>query len=132
MSTGTKMTLAPAVALSVMVLAGCGSGGAATTTISGAYGTTITKPPSAAGTYTLYFLKKGMGNVALNGQPTDHTFTFKGSTLTSPGGGPNACPTAGTYRIHLAGKHLTLTVIHDPCTIGRAQIFPGHTWTKVG
>ena len=40
----------------------CGSGGAATNTIAGAYGTTITTPLSAAGTYTLYFLKKGMGN----------------------------------------------------------------------
>src|SRR5581483_9428121 len=41
-------------------------------------------------------------------------------------------PSVGTYRIHLAGKHLTLTVIHDTCTIGRAQVFPGHIWTKVG
>jgi hypothetical protein len=127
-----KMTLALAVAFSVTVLAGCGSGGAPTTTIAGAYETTITTPLSAAGTYTLYFLKKGMGNTVVNGQPTCHTFTFKGSTLTSPGGGCNVCPTAGTYRIHLSGKHLTFTVIHDSCTIGRAQVFPGHTWTKVG
>jgi len=127
-----KIALAVAVAFSVTVLAGCGSGGAATPTIAGAYETTITTPPSVAGTYTLYFLKKGLGNTTVNGQPTCHTFTFKGSTLTSPGGGCNACPTAGTYRIHLAGKHLRLTVIHDPCTIGRAQVFPGHIWTKVG
>ena len=127
-----KMTLAPAVALFVMVLAGCGSGGAATTTIAGKYSTTIFKPVSVQGTYTLIFKKNGTGDTEVNGQPTAHTFTFKGSTLTSPGGGPNVCPTVGTYRIHLAGKHLTLTVIHDPCTIGRAQILPGHTWTKVG
>jgi hypothetical protein len=135
-----KLTLVPPLAFSVLALAGCGSGGAATTTIAGAatttiagaYETTITTPPAAAGTWTLYFLKKGLGNTALNGQPTAHTFTFKGSTLKSPGGGANVCPTVGTYRIHLAGKHLTFTVIHDPCTIGRALVFPGRTWTKVG
>jgi hypothetical protein len=127
-----KMTLAPAVVFSVMVLAGCGSGGAATATITGKYRTTIFAPVSAQGTYTLVFKRNGTGDTEVNGQPTAHTFTFKGTTLTSPGGGANVCPTAGTYRIHLAGKHLTLTVIHDPCTIGRAQILPGHTWTKVG
>jgi hypothetical protein len=127
-----KMTLALAAVLFVMVLAGCGSGGAATTTISGKYSTSIFQPVSAQGVWTLNFKKDGTGNTELYGQPTAHTFTFKGSTLTSPGGGANVCPTAGTYKIHLAGKHLTLTVIHDPCTIGRAQILPGHTWTKVG
>ena len=110
----------------------CGTATTATTTITGKYGTTITTPASAAGTYTLNFKKNGTGTVEVNGQPTAHTFRFKGSTLTSPGGGANVCPTSGTYRIHLAGKHLTLKVIHDPCTIGRAQVFPGHIWTKVG
>ena len=105
---------------------------AATATIRGKYGTTITTPASAAGTYTLNFEKNGAGTVAVNGQLTGHTFTFKGSTLTAPGGGVDVCPTVGTYRIHLAGKHLTLTAIHDTCTIGRAQVFPGHIWTKVG
>jgi hypothetical protein len=105
--------------------------GKPTATVTGKYRTTIFTP-SEAGTYTLNFKKNGTGTVALNGQLTDHTFTFKGSTLTSPGGGANVCPTVGTYRIHLAGKHLTLTVIHDKCTIGRAQVFPGHIWTKVG
>ena len=127
-----KMTLAPAVVFFAVVLAGCGNGGAAIATIQGKYTATIFEPVSVQGTYTLIFKKNGTGTTAVNGQPTCHTFTFKGSTLTSPGGGCNVCPTAGTYRIHLAGKHLTLTVIHDPCTIGRAQILPGHTWTKVG
>jgi hypothetical protein len=57
---------------------------------------------------------------------------IEGSTRLLDDLGPNVWPTVGTYRIHLAGKHLTLTVIHDPYTIGRAQILPGHTWTKVG
>ena len=70
--------------------------------------------------------------LAVNGQLTPLGFTFKGSTFTSPGGAGYVCATAGTYRIHLAGKHLTLTVIHDTCKIGRAQVFPGHIWTKVG
>lgn len=73
------------------------------------------------------FGKNGTGTVAVNGQPTSHTFTFKGSTLTAPGGGDNVCPAAGTYGIHLAGKHLTLTVIHDPCTIGRTNL----PWTHL-
>ena len=106
--------------------------GTATPTVTGKYSTTIFTPVSAQGTYTLNFKKNGTGTVAVYGQVTGHTFTFRGSTLTAPGGGVNVCPTAGTYRIHLAGKHLTLTVIHDTCTIGRAQIFPGHIWTKGG
>jgi len=114
------------------VLAFATACGSATTTITGKYETTIFRPASVQGTYALIFKKNGTGDTEVNGQPTPHTFTFKGSTLTSPGGGPNVCPTAGTYKIHLAGKRLTLTVIHDPCTIGRAQIFPGHIWTKVG
>src|SRR5438132_13500625 len=97
-----KMTLAPAAVFSVMVLAGCGSGGAATTTIAGKYSTTIFTPVSVQGTYTLIFKKNGTGDTEVNGQPTSHTFTFKGSTLTSPGGGPNVCPTVGAYTIHLA------------------------------
>jgi hypothetical protein len=104
----------------------------ATTTITGKYRTTITTPASASGTWTLNFKTNGTGTVTWNGQLTPHTFTFKGSTLTAPGGGANVCPTVGTYRIHLAGNHLTLTVIHDPCKIGRAQVMPGHIWTKVG
>ena len=104
----------------------------AAATITGKSTTTITTPASAGGTDTVNFKKNGTGTVAVNGQLTEHAFTFKGSTLTAPGGGPNVCPTAGTYRIHLAGKHLTLTVIHDTCKIGRAQVFPGHIWTKVG
>jgi hypothetical protein len=114
------------------VLAFAAACGTATTTITGKYGTTITTPASVAGTYTLNFKKNGTGTVEVNGQPTGHTFTFKGSTLTSPGGGENVCPKSGTYRIHLAGKRLTLKAIHDTCTIGRAQVFPGHIWTKVG
>lgn len=106
--------------------------GNATATITGNYETTIITPASYAGTYTLNFKKNGTGTTTVNGQLTAHTFTFKGSTLTSPGGGANVCPTVGTYRIHLAGKHLTFTVIHDPCTIGRAQILPAHIWTQVG
>jgi hypothetical protein len=120
----TVISILPVLAFA----AGCGK---ATATVTGSYTTTITTP-SAAGTYTLDFKKDGSGTVAVNGELSGHTFTWKGSTLTAPGGGENVCPTAGTYKIHLAGKHLTLTVIHDPCTIGRAQIFPGHTWTKVG
>jgi hypothetical protein len=116
----------------LLVLAFATACGTATTTITGNYGTKITTPASVAGTYTLNFNKNGTGTVEVNGQPTGHTFTFKGSTLTAPGGGENVCPTSGTYRIHLAGKHLTLKVIHDTCTIGRAQVFPGHLWTKVG
>jgi hypothetical protein len=122
-----------AIVISILpVLAFATACGTATTTITGKYGTTITTPASVAGTYTLNFNKNGTGTVEVNGQPTGHTFTFKGSTLTAPGGGENVCPTSGTYRIHLAGKHLTLKVIHDTCTIGRAQVFPGHLWTKVG
>jgi len=99
--------------------------------ITGKYRTTITTPASAAGTYTLNFKKNGTGTVTVNGQLTAHTFTFKGFTLTAPGGGANVCPTVGTYRIHLAGNHLTFTVIHDTCKIGRVQVLPGHIWTKV-
>jgi hypothetical protein len=122
-----------AIVISILpVLAFATACGTATTTITGNYGTKITTPASVAGTYTLNFNKNGTGTVEVNGQPTGHTFTFKGSTLTAPGGGENVCPTSGTYRIHLAGKHLTLKVIHDTCTIGRAQVFPGHLWTKVG
>jgi hypothetical protein len=92
----------------------------ATATIPGKYRTTILTPASAQGTYTLNFNKNGTGTVAVNGQLTDHTFTFKGTTLTSPGGGANVCPTVGTYRIHLAGKHLTLIAIQRGMC-GRAQ-----------
>jgi len=104
----------------------------ATATITGKYTTTITTPASAAGTYTLNFKKNGTGAISVNGQLTPLTFTFKGSTLTAPGGAGYVCPTVGTYRIHLSGKHLTLTAIHDTCKIGRAQVFPGHIWTKAG
>lgn len=104
----------------------------ATATITGKYRTTITTPASAAGTWTLNFEKNGTGTTTWNGQPLPFTFTFKGSTLTDPGSAGRVCPTVGIYRIHLAGKHLTLTVIHDTCKIGRAQVFPGHIWTKVG
>lgn len=121
-----------AIVMSILPVLALVTAATATATITGKYRTTITTPASAAGTYTLNFKKNGTGTVAVNGQLTGHTFTFKGSTLTAPGGGANVCPTVGTYRIHLAEKHLTLTVIHDTCTIGRAQVFPGHIWTKVG
>ena len=121
-----------AIVMSILPLLALVTTASATATITGKYRTTITTPASAAGTYTLNFKSNGTGTVTVNGLLTAHTFTFKGSTLTAPGGGANVCPTVGTYRIHLAGKHLTLTVIHDTCTIGRAQVFPGHIWTKVG
>ena len=104
----------------------------ATAVITGKYTTTITTPASAAGAYALNFKRNGTGTITWNGELTPLTFTFKGSTLTAPGGAGYVCPTAGTYRIHLAGKRLTLTVIRDTCTIGRAQVFPGHIWTRVG
>jgi hypothetical protein len=110
------------------VLAFATACGTATAPITGKYSTTIFEPVSVQGTYTLIFKKNGTGDTEVNGQPTAHTFTFKGSTLTSPGGGPNVCPTVGTYKIHLDGKHLTLTVIHDPCTIGRGTNPP---WTHL-
>jgi hypothetical protein len=121
-----------AIVISILPVLAFATASTATATIMGKYTTTITTPASVAGTYTLNFKKNGTGTVTVNGQLTDHTFTFKGSTLTAPGGGANVCPTVGTYRIHLAGRHLTLTVIHDTCKIGRAQVFPGHVWTKVG
>ena len=124
----TKLGYLFAVAAIAASLTACGSSSQSTATITGKYKTTI--PPD--GTYTLNFEKNGAGTTSLNGQLTPHNFTWKGTTLTSPGGGPNVCPTVGTYRIHLAGKHLRLTVIHDTCTIGRAQVLPGHIWTKVG
>ena len=124
----TRLGYLFAVAAIGASLAACGSSSQPTATIPGKYRTTL--PPD--GTYTLNFEKNGAGTITLNGQLTPHTFTYKGSTLTAPGGGADVCPTVGTYRIHLAGKHLTLTAIHDTCTIGRAQVFPGHTWTKVG
>ena len=104
----------------------------ATATITGEYRTTITTPVSAAGTWTLNFKKNGSGTITFNGALTPLTFTFKGSTLTAPGGAGYVCPTVGTYRVHLAGKHLTLTAIHETCKIGRAQVLPGHIWTNVG
>jgi hypothetical protein len=104
----------------------------ATATITGKYRTTIATPADAAGTWTLNFKKHGTGTITWNGQLTPLRFTFKGSTFTSPGGAGYVCATAGTYRIHLAGKHVTLTVIHDTCKIGRALVMPGHIWTKVG
>jgi hypothetical protein len=133
---GKRAALTALAAAAVVGVLGCGSAkkGAetATATVTGEYRTTIFTPVSAQGTYTLNFKKNGTGTTAVNGRLTDHTFTFKGSTLTSPGGGANVCPTVGTYRIHIAGKHLRRTIIHDTCTIGRAQILPGHVWTKVG
>lgn len=131
MTLATRLGYLFAVAAIAASLTACGSS-QPTAPITGKYTTTIFKPLSAQGTYTLDFKKNGTGTVAVNGQPTPHTFTFKGSTLTIPGGGENVCPTAGTYRIHLAGKHLKFTVIHEPCTIGRALIFPGRIWTRVG
>ncbi len=104
----------------------------ATAAITGKYRTTIATPADAAGTWTLNFKKNGTGTITWNGQLTPLRFTFKGSTLTAPGGAGYVCPTAGTYRINLAGKHLTFKVIHDTCKIGRALVFPGHIWTRVG
>lgn len=121
-----------AIVMSILSVLAFVTTAAASATITGKYRTTITTPASAAGTYTLNFKRNGTGTVAFNGQPTPLGFTFKGSTFTSPGGAGYVCPTVGTYRIHLAGTHLTLTVIHDPCKIGRAQVLPGHIWTKVG
>jgi hypothetical protein len=118
----------PVSILLVALATACGT----TATVTGKYRATIFTPLPAQGIYVLNFKHNGTGTVTVNGQLTVHNFTFKGSTLTSPGGGANVCPTAGTYRMHLDGKHLRFTVIHDTCTIGRAQVFPGHTWTKVG
>jgi len=121
-----------AIVMSILPVLAFVTTATATATITGKYTATITTPASAAGTYTLNFKKNGTGAITVNGQLTPLTFTFKGSTLTAPGGAGYVCPTVGTYRIHLTGKHLTLTVIHDTCKIGRAQVFPRHIWTKVG
>jgi len=120
----TGMSILEALAFATVAMA--------TATITGKYSTTILAPPEAAGHWTLHFKKNGTGTVLLQGVLTDHTFTFKGTVLTSPGGGANICPNVGTYRIHRHGKHLTFTVIHDPCTVGRKLILPGHIWTKGG
>lgn len=121
-----------AIVMSILPVLAFVAPATATATITGRYTTTITTPASAAGTYTLNFKRNGTGTITWNGQLTPLTFTFKGSTLTAPGGAGYVCPTIGTYRIHLAEKHLTLTGIRDTCKIGRAQVFPGHVWTKVG
>jgi hypothetical protein len=121
-----------AIVLSIIPVLAFVTTATATATITGKYRTTITTPASAAGTWTLNFKKNGTGTMTWNGQLTPLGFTFKGSTFTSPGGAGYVCPTVGTYRIHLAGKHLTLTAIRDTCKIGRAQVFPRHIWTKVG
>lgn len=123
-----------AIVMSILPVLAFVAPATAAATITGKYTTTITTPASAAGTYTLNFKKNGTGTITWNGQLTPLTFTFKGSgsTLTAPGGAGYVCPTVGTYRIHLAGKRLRLTVIHDTCKAGRAQVFPGHIWTKVG
>jgi hypothetical protein len=121
-----------AIVMSILPVLAFVTAATATATATGKYMTTITTPATAAGTWTLNFNANGTGAIRFNGQLTPLAFTFKGSTFTAPGGAGYVCPTVGTYRIHLAGKHLTFTVIHDTCKIGRAQVLPGHIWTKVG
>lgn len=120
-----------AIAMSIPPVLAFATSAPETATVTGKYTTTIATPASAAGTYVLNFKKNGTGTITWNGQLTPLTFTSKGSTLTAPGGAGYVCPTVGTYRIHLAGKHLTFTVIHDTCKTGRAHVFPGHIWTRV-
>lgn len=117
-----------AIVISILVALALVTAAMANMKVTGKWRTTITTPADAAGTWTLNFKKNGTGTTAYNGQLFGATFTFKGSVLTA---GPGVCPTYGTYRIHRAGKHLTLTVINDPCTMGRKLVLPGHTWTKV-
>jgi hypothetical protein len=121
-----------AIVLSILAAVAFATMAMATVTIHGKYSTTILAPPEAAGHWTMSFKKNGTGTTAFQGVLIPNTFTFKGSVLTSPGGGANICPTVGTYRIHRHdhGKRLTFTVIHDPCTVGRKLIIPGHVWTK--
>jgi hypothetical protein len=121
-----------AIAMSILAALAFATAAIATGTITGKYTTTITAPASVAGRWTLDFKTNGTGTVAFDGQLTGNVFTVKGSKLTAPGGKGHSCPNVGTYRIHLAGKHLTFTVIKDECTVGRKLVLPGHTYTKVG
>ena len=119
------------LAVAVVIVAGMAfAGGAlASATITGTYRTTITKPASVKGTWTLDFKANGSVTVSLNGKVTRNHPSVKGSTLTAPGG--QNCPTVGTYKIKLTGNKLSFTVIKDACKVGRKLILPGHTWIKV-
>jgi hypothetical protein len=119
-----------AIAMSALAALAFATAAMATGTITGKYAATISSPASVAATWTLDFKANGTGTVAADGQLTGNVFTVKGSTLAVPGG--KSCPGVGTYRIHLAGKHLTFTVIKDACTVGRKLILVGHTFTKTG
>jgi hypothetical protein len=119
------------LAVAVVIVVGMASAGEAlaSATISGTYRTTITKPASVEGTWTLDFKANGSVTVSLDGKVTGNHPSVKGSTLTAPGG--HSCPTVGTYKIKLTGKKLKFTVIKDACKVGRKLILPGHTWIKI-
>ncbi|HWX74698.1 MAG TPA: hypothetical protein VNZ05_05285 [Solirubrobacteraceae bacterium] len=116
------ISLAAALAFSLAAVASAA--------ITGKFSTTISKPASVKGKWTLTFKKNGSVSIARNGQTTQNTGSLKGTTFTAPGG--KACPTVGTYKVKLSGKKLTFTVIKDSCKVGRKLILPGHTFVKVG
>ncbi len=119
-----------AIVASAVAALALSTAAAASAKITGKYRTTITKPASVKGTWTLDFKPNGSVTVTLNGKPTPNHPSVKGSTLTTPGG--KQCRSVGTYKIKLTGNALTFTVIKDSCKVGRKLILPGHAFTKVG
>ena len=106
-----------AIVMSILPLLAFVTTATASATITGKYRTTIATPAVSCRNVDAELQEEGKGTVTWDGQlSTPLTFTFKGSTFTAPGGAGYVCATVGTYRIHLAGKHL-----HSQSSMTRAR-----------
>jgi hypothetical protein len=94
---------------------------------SGKYQTTINKPASLKGVWTIKF-HSGTDTDYLNGtKVASGTYTISGSTIkfaqpAVPSGSAKTCQTPGTYTFRLPGRTLTFTKISDPCNSVRSEI----------
>ena len=116
------------IVVSIVAALACSTAALASQTISGKYRATVTKPASVAGTYTLDFKPNGTGTVIVGSHQLVATFTFTGTTLTTPAGG--GCK-AATYTIKPAGNTLRFKAVKPDSCVGRKTVL-GKTFTKVG
>lgn len=118
-----------AVLVPTLALASIAPAALATDQLSGTYKTSITKPASLKGRWTVKFAA-GADTVSLNGRPLIHgNYTISKSTITLKSRGKGACTSLGKYTFTLSGNTLNFTKISDPCP-GRPEVL-AHPFTKV-
>jgi hypothetical protein len=113
---------------SVALAAGKLHGTYRTTITSGVAGGVLTGPWTIKFNHPNYTVSEH-GTVEVRGTYAreGHTITFHDTS------GRDACPGAGSYTVHLAGKTLRFTPLSDPSPscLGRRTVLAG-TFTKVG